>query len=103
MADIYAKHRAADFETIDKMTNDEWAALNDAEKAVYEELVDLETMEKLPPDFFKNKSVDELNKHFGGHDNMVITEKLKEALDGIRCEVERLAELAEMFPKLPKK
>ncbi len=50
-----------------------------AEMEVFETLLDY--TETLPEGFFSDKTLEELNEHFGGHDDMVVTEKVRTALD----------------------
>lgn len=54
-------------------------ALSPAEEEVFNIIIDY--LDTLPDGFFEENSVEQLNKHFGGHDDMVVTEKVRRALD----------------------
>lgn len=53
--------------------------LSDAENKVCDVLCD--NIEIIPPDFFAEHTVDELNEHFGGSGDMVVTEKVKKYME----------------------
>lgn len=58
---------------------------SDKEGEVFDTIV--EYLDTLPQGFFAEHSLEELNKHFGGHDDMVVTEKVRKALDAQqKCE-----------------
>jgi len=72
----------------DKLWDEALAKLGPKEYKVYEKIWNTFNTEAemngtkvdYPEDFFE-QSVDELNKHFGGHGDMVITENVRKALD----------------------
>jgi hypothetical protein len=72
---------------IGQTVNELGAKLNSDESEVASIIYDY--LETLPPDFFK-QSVDALNEHFGGHDNMMVTENVRQYLDACRQELEEI-------------
>ena len=71
-------------ELMDKLTDDELDVVN----IIYDYI------DTLPSDFFK-QSVEALNKHFGGHDNLVVTENVRKYLDACKQELDEIDELVE--------
>lgn len=71
-------------ELMDKLTDDELDVVN----IIYDYI------DTLPSDFFK-QSVDALNKHFGGHGKLVVTENVRKYLDACKRELDEIDEIAE--------
>ena len=60
----------------------------------------IEYLDTLPPGFFVNHTLEELNRHFGGHGDMVVTENVRKALDAQqRCEL-MMDEMIEIYDSL---
>ena len=74
-------------------------ALSADEKEVYNVLIDY--VDTLPEGFFVDNSVDELNAHFGGHDDMVVTENVRQALDAAQEMLLMLDDMAGIYGDLP--
>ena len=74
-------------------------SLSKEEEEVFDILIDY--LDTLPPGFFEKNSVEELNKHFGGHDDMMVTEKVRRALDAQQKMELILDEMAEIYDDLP--
>ena len=74
-------------------------ALSPAETEVFDTIIDY--LDTLPEGFFEDNSVDELNKHFGGHDDMVVTEKVRKALDAQQKLEAMFDAMAEVIGELP--
>lgn len=87
--------------TLEEMVKDtakKVKALSPAETEVFNTIIDY--LDTLPEDFFK-QSVKALNEHFGGHDDMVVTEAVRSALDGqMQCE-RMLDAMADLYDSLP--
>lgn len=73
-------------------------ALSDKETEVFNIIIDY--LDTLPEGFFE-QSVDKLNKHFGGHDDMMVTENVRKALDAQQKFECMLDEMSELFGELP--
>lgn len=74
-------------------------ALSPDEEKVFDVIIDY--LDTLPDGFFEDNSVDQLNEHFGGHDNMMITEKVRAALNA-QQRVERMMDaLGDVYDDLP--
>lgn len=73
--------------------------LTDEEGDVFDVLS--EHTDDFPPDFFMKKTVEELNKHFGGHDDMKVTEKVRLALHAKQTLDNLMDELAGAMGDLP--
>ena len=80
---------------ISDIVNERMDALTDDELDVVNIIYDY--LDTLPSDFFK-QSVEALNKHFGGHDNMVVTENVRAYLDACKQELDEIDEIAEIIP-----
>lgn len=76
-------------------------ALSDAELDVFDAIVDY--LDTLPEGFFEDNSVEELNKHFGGHDDVKVTENVRAALDAQQRFEYMLDCLNEEFDDLPER
>jgi hypothetical protein len=77
---------------IGQIVNEIGAKLTPTESKVASIIYDY--IDTLPSDFFK-KSVDELNKHFGGHDDMVVTENVRKYLDACKRELDEIDAIAD--------
>ena len=75
-------------------------SLTPKETEVFEVILDY--LDTLPAGFFSNHSLEELNKHFGGTGDRVVTENVRKALDAEqRCE-RMLDEMADIYDDLPR-
>ena len=68
----------------DKLTDDELDVVN-----ILDDYIDT-----LPSDFFK-QSVEALNKHFGGHGRLVVTENVRKYMDTYKRALDEIDEIAE--------
>lgn len=59
-------------------------AMNEKESEVCNKISDTFKEVEYPVNLFNEKSVDELNEIFGGHDDMVITENVRATLNALR-------------------
>ena len=75
MATDFSRRVESDLKEIVKME----PMMTDAENEVLDILCDV--IDTFPPEFFKSKSVDELNKHFGGEGDLVVTTRVKQYME----------------------
>ena len=54
-------------------------ALTNQEKEVFDTIIDY--LDTLPEGFFETNTVEQLNRHFGGNGDMLVTENVRLALD----------------------
>lgn len=88
-----------DVEQLAKLSAAAIKRLTPTETEVFETILDY--LDTLPGDFFESNTVDELNKHFGGHDDMVVTENVRNALDLQKKFEDTLDEMADVVGELP--
>lgn len=79
---------------IDELSEDEMGVFNEIAKT-FDEV-------EYPVDLFSSKSLDELNEIFGGHDDKVITEKVRDALNMLRLLDEDIKDCNEAIPEAKK-
>lgn len=63
-----------------KLQEDLYGAMDENEKTVYGMICDSILTTKYPEDYFRRTSLEEQNRHFGCHGDLVITERVREAL-----------------------
>ena len=73
--------------------------LTPEEKVVYDAIMPY--TETLPSDFFESNTVEQLNAHFGGHDDVVLTENVRKALDLEKKYEDTLDEIIDVYGELP--
>lgn len=88
-----------DFDKLNSDVSKYFGMLSDDEKEVYNTILDY--LDTLPEDFFSDNSVEQLNKHFGGHDEFVVTENVRRALDASQKLELMLEAMADVVSELP--
>lgn len=88
-----------DVEQLAEMSAAAIKKLTPAETEVFDIIIDY--LDTLPEDFFETNTVEELNKHFGGHDDKVVTENVRKALDLQKKFEDMLDEMADVVGELP--
>lgn len=66
-------------EDADKMVDETYDRLSDKEKEVFKIIA--KYIDTFPEGYFEKATIEDMNAHFGGHDDMVVTEAVAEALD----------------------
>ncbi len=74
-------------------------ALSREETEVFDIIIDY--LDTLPVGFFEEKSVDELNRHFGGHGKKAVTENVRLALDAQQKLEAMFDAMADVYGDLP--
>ena len=86
---------------MDRLMEEYWNEMDEKERQVYEVICDSILETDYPPCFFDEHTTQELNAHFGGHDDMIITEKVRCALALYLDEWQMWQGIREHYDELP--
>lgn len=78
-----------------------YAEMTDSERKVYETIGDTLLDGDYPEDYFRKASLEEINKRFGRHCDMVVTERVRQSLAFLLDEAEWFHGAMEVWDDLP--